>query len=38
VTYDINDTYHVLGYVRRGIQNSTDTDQYSWYGALLTTF
>jgi hypothetical protein len=38
VTYDINDTYHVLGYVRRGIQNSAETDQYSWYGALLTTF
>jgi hypothetical protein len=38
VTYDINDTYHVLGYVRRGIQNPTETDQYSWYGALLTTF
>jgi hypothetical protein len=38
VTYDINDTYHLLGYVRRGIQNSTETDQYSWYVALLTTF
>ncbi len=38
MTYDINDTYHLLGYVRRGIQNTDETDQYSWYGALLTTF
>jgi hypothetical protein len=38
VTYDINDTYHLLGYVRRGIQNTNETDQYSWYAALLTTF
>jgi hypothetical protein len=37
-TYDLNDTYHLLGYVRRGIQNTNETDQYSWYGALLTTF
>jgi hypothetical protein len=38
VTYDVNDTYHLLGYVRRGIQNTNETDQYSWYAALLTTF
>ena len=38
MTYDINDTYHVLGYVRRGIENADQTDRYSWYGALLTTF
>ena len=38
VTYDINDTYHLLGYVRRGIQNTNESDQYSWYAALLTTF
>jgi hypothetical protein len=38
VTYDLNDTYHLLGYVRRGIQNANETDQVSWYGALLTTF
>jgi hypothetical protein len=38
VTYDINDTYHLLGYLRRGIQNTNETDQYSWYAALLTTF
>jgi hypothetical protein len=36
--YDINDTYHLLGYVRRGIQNADETDQYSWYASVLFTF
>jgi hypothetical protein len=36
--YDINDTYHLLGYVRRGIQNTSETDQYSWYTSVLFTF
>jgi hypothetical protein len=36
--YDINDTYHLLGYVRRGIQNTEQTDQYSWYASVLFTF
>jgi hypothetical protein len=36
--YDINDTYHLLGYVRRGIQNTDETDQYSWYSSVLVTF
>jgi hypothetical protein len=36
--YDINDTYHLLGYVRRGIQNANETDQYSWYASVLFTF
>jgi hypothetical protein len=36
--YDIDDTYHLLGYVRRGIQNASETDQYSWYAAVLFTF
>jgi hypothetical protein len=38
VTYDLSDHYHLLGYVRRGIQNTNETDKYSWYAALLTTF
>jgi len=38
VTYDLNDNYHLLGYIRRGIQNTNVTDQYSWYAAFLTTF
>jgi hypothetical protein len=36
--YDINDTYHLLGYVRRGIENTDATDQYSWYASVLFTF
>ena len=36
--YDLSDTYHLLGYVRRGIQNTNETDQYSWYAAFLFTF
>jgi hypothetical protein len=38
VRYDLNDTYHLLGYVRRGIENTNETDQYSWYAAILFTF
>lgn len=33
--YDLNDRYHLLGYIRMGIQQ---TDQVSWYTALLVTF
>ena len=36
--YDINQTYHLLGYVRTGIQNRSKTDQISWYTAVLVTF
>jgi hypothetical protein len=36
--YDINDTYHLLGYIRRGIENTNETDQYSWYASVLFTF
>jgi len=36
--YDINETYHLLGYVRRGIQNASETDQVSWYASVLFTF
>jgi hypothetical protein len=37
-TYDLTENYHLLGYVRRGIQNANETDHFSWYAALLTTF
>jgi hypothetical protein len=36
--YDINETYHLLGYIRRGIQNANETDEYSWYASVLFTF
>jgi hypothetical protein len=36
--YDLNDTYHLLGYIRRGIENTNETDQFSWYASVLFTF
>jgi hypothetical protein len=36
--YDLNETYHLLGYIRRGIENANETDRYSWYTSVLFTF
>jgi hypothetical protein len=36
--YDLTDNYHLLGYVRRGIENTQDTDRYAWYASVLFTF
>jgi hypothetical protein len=36
--YDVTENYHLLGYVRRGIENTEDTDRYSWYTSVLFTF
>ena len=36
--YDVTDNYHLLGYVRRGIENTDETDRYSWYASVLFTF
>jgi hypothetical protein len=36
--YDLNDNYHLLGYVRRGIENTDEADQVSWYASVLFTF
>jgi len=36
--YDLSDNYHLLGYVRRAIENTDETDQYSWYASVLFTF
>ena len=36
--YDLGENYHLLGYVRRGIENTSQTDQYSWYTSVLFTF
>jgi hypothetical protein len=38
VTYDLNQNFHLLGYLGRGIQNSAVTDRYNRYGAVLFTF
>ncbi len=37
-TYDLNQTYHLLGYVNRGVQNANQTNQFSFYFAVLFTF
>ena len=36
--YDLNDNFHLLDYVRRGIENPDQTDRYSWYASVLFTF
>ena len=36
--YDLNETFHLLGYVRTGIQNPQESDSVSWYAAVLCTF
>ena len=36
--YDINETYHLLGYIRRGIESAGEADQVSWYASVLFTF
>jgi hypothetical protein len=36
--YDFSDHSHLLGYINRGIQSANETDQVSWYTALLFTF
>jgi Putative MetA-pathway of phenol degradation len=38
VIYDVNKTFHLLGYVRTGMQNQNETDRISWYTAILFTF
>ena len=36
--YDVNDTFHLLGYLGRGIQNADETDRLNWYAGILATF
>jgi hypothetical protein len=36
--YDLSDHYHLMASFGPGIQNAGDTNQYSWYTALLFTF
>ncbi len=36
--YDVRDNFHLLGYLRRGIENTDQTDRYSWYASVLFTF
>ena len=37
-TYDLDDRYHLLGYVSHGIENASQTGMYGWYAAILFTF
>jgi len=36
--FDLDEHYHLLGYLRRGIENANETDRYSWYASVLFTF
>ncbi|MGC2809257.1 MAG: transporter [Bradyrhizobium sp.] len=36
--YDVSKNFHLLGYIRRGIENADQTDRYSWYTSVLFTF
>ena len=36
--YDLNENYHLLASFGPGIQNAAETNQESWYVAVLTTF
>jgi Putative MetA-pathway of phenol degradation len=36
--YDLNENYHLLGYVGRGIENAHKNDRVDWYTAVLFTF
>jgi hypothetical protein len=38
VRYDLNDHYHLLGYVGHGIQNADVADRLDWYTSILFTF
>ena len=38
VRYDLNEHFHLLGYVGRGIENAQETDRLNWYTSILFTF
>jgi hypothetical protein len=38
IRYDLNDHYHLLGYVGHGIENAQANDRLDWYAAVLFTF
>ena len=38
VKYDIDDTFHLLGYFGPTVQNAEETDRYTWYASVLFTF
>ena len=36
--YDLNDHFHLLAYIGRGIENADETDRLDWYTSVLFTF
>jgi hypothetical protein len=36
--YDLNDNFHLLGYLGRGVLNTGRADQLNWYTSILFTF
>ena len=38
VRFDLNDHFHLLGYISPHLQNPNETNRYSWYVSLLSTF
>lgn len=36
--YDLNETFHIVTSIGPGIQNARETNQWSWYSAVLFTF
>jgi hypothetical protein len=36
--YDLSTNFHLLGYIRREVENTEQTDRYSWYASVLFTF
>jgi hypothetical protein len=36
--YDLDDHYHLLGYVARGLENVSQTGSWAWYASILFTY
>ena len=36
--YDVSNTFHLLGYLGRGIQNADETNRLNWCAGVLVTF
>ena len=36
--YEVDKSFHLLGYIRRGIENTEQTDRYSCYASISFTF
>jgi hypothetical protein len=34
--YDLSKNFHLLGYIRQGVENAEQTDRYFWYASVLS--